>query len=49
MTIYEVGAVIVVAMIMFVYGIIAGAFIVGAIYENKSDNKIQKWHKKGSK
>lgn len=38
MTIFELGAVIVVSMIMFVYGIVVGAFIIGTIYENKSNN-----------
>ena len=38
MTIIEVGAMIVVAMIMFLYGVVIGAYLTGIIYENKSDD-----------
>lgn len=49
MTIVEVGALIVVSMIMFLYGIVIGVYLTGVFYENKSENKVHRWNRKDSK
>lgn len=49
MTFVEVGALLIISMIMFLYGIVIGVYLTGTFYENKSENKVRRWGRKDPK